>query len=303
MVRIVGHAPLTATVYALERLRCNLCGEIFTAEAPEGVWPEKYDATTASMIALLKYGSGVRFHRLVDLQEDLEIPLSASTQWEIVAETATVLEPALDEAIRQAARGAVLHNDDTRMPILALRPTVEDAAAQGPQGLDRTGIFTSGIVATGESRRIALFFTGRRHAGENLAAVLARRAAALGPPIQMCDAVTRNLPKPLEVILTALVAPLVALVSSPAASVLTFRYDSPPPWMLERKICRSADACRSFGSGNVSSGRSSREVGGSHQNPCIHREGGGPVDAGLALPARCAEEPGRADLRGGGRSG
>jgi hypothetical protein len=42
---------------------------------------------------------------------------------------------------------------------------------------------------------MALFFTGRRHAGENLAQVLARRAAELAPPIQMCDALSRNLPK------------------------------------------------------------------------------------------------------------
>jgi len=37
MVRIVGQAPLAATVYELQRMRCNLCGEIYTAEAPEGV--------------------------------------------------------------------------------------------------------------------------------------------------------------------------------------------------------------------------------------------------------------------------
>jgi hypothetical protein len=49
---------------------------------------------------------------------------------------------------------------------------------------------------------MALFFTGRKHAGENLARVLAHRAAGLAPPIQMCDALSRNfpkLPKPLEI--------------------------------------------------------------------------------------------------------
>ena len=30
-VRIVGQSPLAATVYELDRLRCNLCGEVFTA--------------------------------------------------------------------------------------------------------------------------------------------------------------------------------------------------------------------------------------------------------------------------------
>ena len=63
-IRVVGQAPIAATVYELERLRCNLCGEIFEAEAPEGVGEEKYDETARAMIALLKYGSGVPFYRL-----------------------------------------------------------------------------------------------------------------------------------------------------------------------------------------------------------------------------------------------
>ncbi len=50
----MGQAPLAATVYELDRLRCNLCGEVFTAPEPEGIGPEKYDETTAAMIALLK---------------------------------------------------------------------------------------------------------------------------------------------------------------------------------------------------------------------------------------------------------
>src|SRR5207253_8112559 len=85
-IRVVGQAPLAATVYELERLRCNLCGEVFEAEAPEGVGEKKYDETAAAMIALLKYGSGVPFYRLAGLEKNLGIPLPASTQWEIVEE-------------------------------------------------------------------------------------------------------------------------------------------------------------------------------------------------------------------------
>src|SRR2546427_10482921 len=77
---VVGQAALKATVYELEKLRCNLCTDVFTAKAPEGVGAEKYDETSASMIALLKYGSGLPFHRLERLQECLGIPLPAATQ-------------------------------------------------------------------------------------------------------------------------------------------------------------------------------------------------------------------------------
>src|SRR5688572_16338010 len=59
LVRIVGQAPLAATVYEMERLRCNGCGQVFTAAGREGIDSEKYDATATAIIAQLKYGSGV----------------------------------------------------------------------------------------------------------------------------------------------------------------------------------------------------------------------------------------------------
>jgi transposase len=186
LVRIVGQAPLAATVYSLERLRCGACGQVFTAQEPEGVGPEKYDETAAAMIAQLKYGSGVPFYRLEQLEDQLGIPLPAATQWEIVEEQAELIEPARDELIRQAAQGEVVHNDDTGMRVLCLAREESD---------ERTGVFTSGIVSTGQGWKIALYFTGRQHAGENLADVLKQRAQRLSPPIQMCDALSRNVPK------------------------------------------------------------------------------------------------------------
>jgi transposase len=203
LVRVVGQAPLAATVYELQKLRCNLCLEVFTAPAPEGIGSEKYDAGAASMIALLKYGSGVPFHRLEGLQESLGIPLPASTQWEIAEKTAALVKPAFEELIRQAAQGEILYNDDTTMKILAqmAEPSSSEAAEQPETARsERTGIFTSGIVSTRKGRTLALFFTGRKHAGENLGEVLAHRAEGLSPPIQMCDALSRNLTGPLKTI-------------------------------------------------------------------------------------------------------
>lgn len=71
---------------------------------------------------------------------------------------------------------------------------------------ERTGMCTTGIVSRKDGRDIALFFTGKRHAGENLTDVLRRRAAELNAPIQMCDALSRNLPEELKVILCNCVA-------------------------------------------------------------------------------------------------
>jgi transposase len=120
LVRIVGQAPLGATVLELEKLRCNLCLTVFTAKVPEGVGPEKYDETAGSMIGLLRYGTGVPFNRLQGLERNLGIPLSASTQWDIVERVSKRIAPAYGELMREAAQGDVLYNDDTPMKILEL---------------------------------------------------------------------------------------------------------------------------------------------------------------------------------------
>ena len=195
LVRVRGMAPLLATVYELERLRCNLCGEVFTAQAPDGVGSEKYDETASSMIALLKYGSGLPWNRLERLQQGFGIPLPASTQWEVVRDAARRYDAVYSELIRQAADGQVIYNDDTTMKVLEL----EDPERRKELDTDgdfegRTGVFTSGIVATKDQRQIALFFTGQKHAGENLSDLLAQRDAELSAPIQMCDGLSRNLP-------------------------------------------------------------------------------------------------------------
>ena len=186
LIRFVGHAPLEATVFEMERLRCNACGEVFTADEPVAAGPEKYDETAVAMIALLKYGTGVPFQRLERLQEHLGMPLPATTQWDLMAAAAKPIRPALGELIRQAAQGSVMHNDDTGMRILRL--------AREP-GDKRTGTFTSGIVSLVGAWTVALFFTGWKHAGENLAEVLKQRARELPAPIQMSDALSRNSPK------------------------------------------------------------------------------------------------------------
>jgi transposase len=201
-LRFTGQTPLQVTIYELEKLRCGLCGEVFTAHLPEAAGLEKYDPTVAGMIAVLKYGNGLPFNRLAGLQENLGMPLPSSTQWDIVAEASSLIQPAYDELIRQAAQGHVLHNDDTTVKILELMGERAKAApVDASDQPERTGLFTTGVVATSEGRRIALFFSGRMHAGENLRDVLLHRATDLPPPIQMCDALSRNRPPELETIL------------------------------------------------------------------------------------------------------
>ena len=202
IVRVTGQAPLRARVWEKETFRCNLCGELFPAKSPEGIGEKKYDESAAAIIGLLKYGTGFPFNRLEGLQGSFGIPLPAATQWEIVEEAAEVIAPAHGELTRQAAQGELIHNDDTPMRILALGSgmSLKESESEEEEGVgkankkERTGVFTTGILSTHEGHQIGLFFTGSKHAGENLTEVLKKRASDLPPPIQMCDGLSRNNP-------------------------------------------------------------------------------------------------------------
>jgi|SRR5665647_865337 len=207
IVKMSGQLPLGATVYKLKRWRCRLCEAIFTAPMPDGIDGRKYDDSCASMIALLRYGSGMPFHRLEGLQACLHVPLPDATQWDIVDQAATGPRHVFGELIRQAGQAEVLHNDDTPARILALmgvrRAKAEAAGVEMPK---TKAINTSGIVALLGEQKVMLFFTGAAHAGTNLAQVLAHRAEELAAPIQMCDALSANVKGDFETILSHCIA-------------------------------------------------------------------------------------------------
>ncbi len=189
-MEISAQPPVSAVIHELERLRCDSCGKVFTAAAPPEVKPEKYDASVGVMVGLMRYGSGMPFYRLERLQESLGVPLASSVQWEQALQSAVALEPILDHLTYLGAQATVFYNDDTSMRVRQLHQEI-----QADTQSERTGIFTSGIVCEGLEHPIRLFFTGRKHAGENLADVMEERDRNLSPPLHMCDGLSRNDPK------------------------------------------------------------------------------------------------------------
>jgi hypothetical protein len=119
------------------------------------------------------------------------VPLPASTQYEMVEMLWTQVVPVYKELLRQAADWPLMFVDDTGGKILDLLKDKEARKAAG----GRVGVFTTAIVARKEGREIHLFFTGPKHAGENMADLLDLRDKALPPPFQMSDALSRNVPK------------------------------------------------------------------------------------------------------------
>lgn len=129
------------------------------------------------------------FKRLETLQKQLGVPLPASTQFELVDDAATLLQPVHVELIHQAAQGQVATFDDTRAKILD--------QVERPEGQDqnRTGIKTTGIVVELDERKVAIYVTGPRHAGENMTDFLKQRQEGLEAMIGMADALSHNNPK------------------------------------------------------------------------------------------------------------
>ncbi len=216
LLRIIAATPFQATAYGLEGLRCGLCGKVFRAKPPAGIGEEKYDETVMAMLAKFRYELAMPLYRMAKMMMSLGIPMPSSTQWDLLAAAADRLTPLFQALQYAAAQGYLLHNDDTDAKILDLKARLdkeveerermerEEAELAKQQGRKRkrkrkkkdpkirTGIFTTAIASFLESRVIALFLTGLKHAGENLAGVLSNRSSELPPPMQMCDASSRN---------------------------------------------------------------------------------------------------------------
>ena len=195
-VRVFGQAPLVALRWDCERLRCSGCQQLFTAPLPEQARGPKHSESAASMMIVLRYGMGMPLHRLEIMQRFLGVPVPASTQWEVARDHVQEVLPVYGVLVSLAANAPIVHNDDTYVRILELMGKRRDKLlAAGALDLpDRTGLFTTGIVARTTAGPIALFASGRQHAGENLADLLDRRDPALAPPMLMCDGLDRNLP-------------------------------------------------------------------------------------------------------------
>jgi transposase len=195
-VRVFGQAPLVALRWDCERLRCSGCQQLFTAPLPEQARGPKHSESAASMMIVLRYGMGMPLHRLEIMQRFLGVPMPASTQWEVARDHVQEVLPVYGVLVSLAANAPLVHNDDTYVRILELTgKRRKKLIAAGALDLpDRTGLFTTGIVARTTAGPIALFASGRQHAGENLADLLDRRDPVLAPPMLMCDGLDRNLP-------------------------------------------------------------------------------------------------------------
>jgi transposase len=196
IVRVKGQNIAAVHKYWIQKLRCALCGHIISADISSHVGNEKYDNAFKAILALQKYYVAIPFFRQAFFQSLLGVPLPASTQWQLIEEvgsSALLVFPTLE---RMAANGEVIHNDDSHVKITDIIHHNRLV-----QKKDRTGMFTTGIISRTEKHDIALFYNSTLHAGENMERLLKKRNENAGAIIQMCDALSRNLPSTFKTIL------------------------------------------------------------------------------------------------------
>jgi len=196
-MRLDGNALLSAVRYELEKLRCSACGQIFTASVPTTAGPEKYTARARAVLALARYYLGVPWHRLEGFQALVGVPVPDATQWDQTELVGDCTHPIFQYLEKMAAQGEVMFQDDTLGRVLTLiaenQQARAKARAQGKAKPDiRTGMQTTALIVQVGDRRICLYYTGRRHAGENLEALLTKREPGRDKPLVMSDALSSN---------------------------------------------------------------------------------------------------------------
>jgi len=185
-IRITGSAPLTAVIHETQKLRCNACLKIFEADFEEKNAP-KYDEKAKAIIALLKYRASMPFYRLQKIQDQLYMPMPASTQWDLIEDLLSDIYPAWLEFHNVAQGGVLFHQDDTKGKVLSL---IKDNKLNPDK--KRKGIFTSCIMSELEDgKKITLFFTGHKYSGENLSDII-KDYTFESPPVIMSDALSTN---------------------------------------------------------------------------------------------------------------
>lgn len=196
-MRLDGNALVSAVRYELEKLRCSACGQLFTASVPAAAGPEKYTARARAILALARYYLGLPWHRLEGFQALVGVPVPDATQWDQGEVVGDCSYPIFLQLEKEAAQGEVIFQDDTPGRVLTL---IEEnqiarakARAQGKTKTDeRTGMQTTALIVQVGSRRICLYYTGRRHAGENLETLLTKREPGRDKPVVMSDALPSN---------------------------------------------------------------------------------------------------------------
>jgi hypothetical protein len=189
-----GQSPFKPEQYVMERLRCNACGAYFTEPLPidvltDGTYGQKYSYSARSLMAIYKYFAGLPFYRQSSIQKLLGVKITASTVFDQVELFCHDIYPVYQLLFNLAADGKHYYLDGTTNRILDAKP-IEKKARNSDKMRTRTGVYSSGVIATiADNRQIVLFETNIGHAGEFIDSILHKRSQSCAKPLIMGDAI------------------------------------------------------------------------------------------------------------------
>ncbi len=168
-----------------------------TAPLPQEAGEEKDSARARAVLAVGRSYLGLPLYRLQGYQVMLGVPVPDATQWDQIEKVGDGSAGGLEYLETLAAQGELIYQDDTSVRMLSLikanltRPA--HAQAMGfVRSQERTGMSTTALVVKVGERMICLYYSGRAHAGENLQALLDKRAAEHAKPVVMSDALASH---------------------------------------------------------------------------------------------------------------
>src|SRR6478735_820605 len=193
-VSITGQAPLVACHHEVDRLQCNVCGEVFEAPLPDDLvtdgvgtgWLYSYSAH--STVVLFKYLGVVPWHRQQTLQGAMGVRVPDACMWDMCETLSNIAAPVVRVLAHLAGNAPLLYGDDTTAAIFGLTSQIKIERSTGKQ-VERTGCHTTAVIGRDmDGRHIAVFRVGIQHSGELLDELLAKRLPGLPRPLVMGDA-------------------------------------------------------------------------------------------------------------------
>ena len=190
---IAGQPLLAGTTHVVERLRCNLCKQVFVApltpdlerDGVSGLRLYSYSAVT--VVSAYRYFGGMPLFRQETLQAAMGTTVPDSSMADLCERMADAARP-VERYLRLLARSASgFFGDDTGALILESRVAIRQERSTG-RLVERTGCHTTCVIAvTDGGRRIAIFRTGIQHTGELMDEILTGRDPSLAVPFFMGD--------------------------------------------------------------------------------------------------------------------
>ena len=183
-----GICPIQPESHKCRHLRCNKCQKRYSTKPAKKAARNRHQPSAISAVALWKYGCGFPFNRMSTMLGYYGVSLAPTTLFQMSLKGAQAVAPVFIEVLKRGAQAKKVGSDDTKVVILeGDRPN---------EFGERTGTRTTGLQCeTDDGKKLAIFMTGVKHAGENLTDLLALRIEGLAEPLHMCDGLSHNAPK------------------------------------------------------------------------------------------------------------